>query len=140
MGAFHLGSADTYWVYYILVPVVGILTGGPSNIISSAIAADLAQTPSVSGDEEALATVTGIIDGTGGFGAALGQTLIGLIATVSWDMVFVFLMSEAYLGIGLTAILTMSPIVCREYGQFKAIKQPQSPVGFTVQLALSKSS
>jgi sugar phosphate permease len=94
MGIFRLGTPDSYWIYFILVPIVGIMTGGPSNIISSAIAADLAQNPEIIGSGEALATVTGIIDGTGGFGAALGQTLIGLIATASWDLVFVFLMSK----------------------------------------------
>jgi sugar phosphate permease len=94
MGLFRLGTPDTYWIYFILVPLAGMMTGGPANIIASAIAADLAQNPDIKAKGEALATVTGIIDGTGGFGAALGQTLIGLLATTSWDLVFVFLMGK----------------------------------------------
>mmetsp|Transcript_25771 Transcript_25771/g.45390 ORF Transcript_25771/g.45390 Transcript_25771/m.45390 type:complete len:344 (-) Transcript_25771:1372-2403(-) len=114
MGYFRFGNVGADWIFFILVPTVGILTGGPSNIISSAIAADLAQSSELGGNQEALATVTGIIDGTGGFGAALGQTFIGLITAASWDFVFVFLM-----GIGFVAICTMSPILYREYSQYQ---------------------
>lgn len=94
MGLFRLGTPETFWIYFILVPLVGIMTGGPANIIASAISADLAHNPDVPKNKEASATVTGIIDGTGGFGAALGQTFIGLISESSWDMVFVFLMGK----------------------------------------------
>lgn len=43
---------------------------------------------------DALATVTGIVDGTGSFGAAIGQILIAVIEqkTNSWTWVFYFLM------------------------------------------------
>mmetsp|Transcript_10592 Transcript_10592/g.20421 ORF Transcript_10592/g.20421 Transcript_10592/m.20421 type:complete len:470 (+) Transcript_10592:232-1641(+) len=123
MGVFRLGTPDTFWIYFILVPIVGIMTGGPSNIISSAIAADLAQTPDIQENQEALATVAGIIDGTGGFGAAFGQTFIGLIATASWDMVFVFLMGKDYAGIAFLSLLTMSPMLFREVRLWKAARK-----------------
>lgn len=42
-------------------------------MISSAISADLGRQEGMAGNSEALATVTGIVDGTGSMGAALGQ-------------------------------------------------------------------
>lgn len=51
----------------------GFLIGGPSNMISSAISADLGRQEALQGSQEALATVTGIVDGTGSIGAAAGQ-------------------------------------------------------------------
>lgn len=42
-------------------------------MISSAISADLGRQDLVKGSSEALATVTGIVDGTGSVGAAVGQ-------------------------------------------------------------------
>lgn len=42
-------------------------------MISSAISADLGRQEALRGSQEALATVTGIVDGTGSIGAAAGQ-------------------------------------------------------------------
>lgn len=42
-------------------------------MISSAISADLGRQELIQGSNEALATVTGIVDGTGSIGAAVGQ-------------------------------------------------------------------
>lgn len=42
-------------------------------MISSAISADLGRQEALRGSQEALATVTGIVDGTGSIGAAVGQ-------------------------------------------------------------------
>lgn len=42
-------------------------------MISSAISADLGRQEALRGSQEALATVTGIVDGTGSIGAAGGQ-------------------------------------------------------------------
>ena len=39
--------------------------GGPNNIITSAVAADLAEHPSIGGNTRSLGTVTGIINGSG---------------------------------------------------------------------------
>lgn len=73
---FRLGTRETYLIFFVLTPICGFLVGGASNIISSAVAADLAQNEEVQNDHEALATVTGIIDGTGGVGAALGLVVV----------------------------------------------------------------
>jgi sugar phosphate permease len=76
---FRLGSASSYWIFFVLTPICGFLISGASNIISSAVAADLAQNEEVQNNHEALATVAGIIDGTGGVGAALGQFVVRIM-------------------------------------------------------------
>uniref|UniRef100_A0A3P8TC47 Sugar phosphate exchanger 3 n=1 Tax=Amphiprion percula TaxID=161767 RepID=A0A3P8TC47_AMPPE len=58
----------------VLLATTGFFIGGPSNMISSAISADLGRQEALRGSKEALATVTGIVDGTGSIGAAAGQT------------------------------------------------------------------
>eukprot|EP00964_Phaeocystis_antarctica_P153195 scaffold121335_cov24-Phaeocystis_antarctica.AAC.1 len=42
-----------------MLGVMGILVGGPNNIITSAVAADLAEHPSIGGNTRSLGTVTG---------------------------------------------------------------------------------
>ncbi|XP_029317491.1 sugar phosphate exchanger 3 isoform X2 [Cottoperca gobio] len=56
-----------------LLTTTGFFIGGPSNMISSAISADLGRQDALRGSQKALATVTGIVDGTGSVGAAGGQ-------------------------------------------------------------------
>ncbi len=68
--------------------VAGSFVGGTANIIP-AVSADLGTQPAVPGNVEALATVSGLIDGTGSFGAAIGQLLVPLIQQLlSWTAVF----------------------------------------------------
>uniref|UniRef100_K1PQX4 Sugar phosphate exchanger 3 n=1 Tax=Magallana gigas TaxID=29159 RepID=K1PQX4_MAGGI len=57
----------------LLMAVVGFFIGGVANLVSAAISADLGKQGPVQGNSEALATVTGIVDGTGSVGAAIGQ-------------------------------------------------------------------
>ena len=70
-----------------LMTIVGYFVGGAANMISAAITADLGR--QVQGNAEALSTVTGIVDGTGSVGAALGQILVPLIQdSFDWHAVF----------------------------------------------------
>ncbi|XP_070784700.1 sugar phosphate exchanger 3 isoform X4 [Enoplosus armatus] len=74
-----------------LLATTGFFIGGPSNMISSAISADLGRQDALRGSQEALATVTGIVDGTGSIGAAGGQYLVSLIESkLGWMCVFYF--------------------------------------------------
>uniref|UniRef100_A0A8C4GWU4 Sugar phosphate exchanger 3 n=1 Tax=Dicentrarchus labrax TaxID=13489 RepID=A0A8C4GWU4_DICLA len=74
-----------------LLATTGFFIGGPSNMISSAISADLGRQEALRGSQEALATVTGIVDGTGSIGAAGGQYLVSLIESkLGWMCVFYF--------------------------------------------------
>ena len=69
----------------------GIFIGGPANMISAAITADLGRQEAIlASNAQALSTVTGIVDGTGSFGAAIGQVLIPVIQKQWSDWRFVF--------------------------------------------------
>lgn len=63
----------------LLLAFMGCLVGGPNNIITSAVAADLADDPSIKGNNRALGTVTGIINGSGSVTAAIGQLAIPIL-------------------------------------------------------------
>jgi len=114
---FRVGSSDSYWIYFILVPLAGFLVNGAANMISSAVAADLAQNEQVASDDETLSTVTGIIDGTGSLGAGLGQLAIGLLADISWDLAFVFLVI-----VGVGGIAMLWPLMRKEYKAWRIRK------------------
>jgi len=72
-----------------VMTITGLFIGGPANMISAAITADLGRQDALAGNDQALATVTGIVDGTGSFGAAIGQILIPVIEGAGdWRFVF----------------------------------------------------
>ncbi|XP_057588012.1 sugar phosphate exchanger 3 isoform X6 [Hippopotamus amphibius kiboko] len=94
----------------LLMTVTGFFIGGPSNMISSAISADLGRQELIAGSSEALATVTGIVDGTGSIGAAVGQYLVSLIQdNLGWMWVFYF-----FILMTSCTILFISPLIVRE--------------------------
>jgi sugar phosphate permease len=112
--AFRFGSFIGLGFYFLIIPCTGFLIAGAHNLISAAISADLPQNDDVKSNNEALGTVAGIIDGTGGFGAAIGQTLIGYLSTHGWDYVFYFLMGRLYVGIAAIGFATLCPMVVKE--------------------------
>lgn len=76
-----------------MLGIMGILVGGPNNIITSAVAADLASHPSVKGNNKSLGTVTGLINGCGAITASIGLLAVGpLQSTYGWSSVWFFLM------------------------------------------------
>ena len=76
----------------IMLGCMGILVGGPNNIITSAVAADLASHPSVRGNNKSLGTVTGLINGTGSITASIGLLAVGpLQAAFGWGSVWIYL-------------------------------------------------
>jgi len=76
-----------------MLGIMGILVGGPNNIITSAVAADLASHPSVKGNNKSLGTVTGLINGCGAITASIGLLAVGpLQSTFGWSSVWIFLM------------------------------------------------
>jgi len=69
--------------------VCGAIVNGPYALITTAVSADLGAHKSLKNDSKLLASVTGIIDGTGSIGAALQGVLISIISSrYSWDAVF----------------------------------------------------
>jgi len=86
----HLGAVPLL----IMLACMGILVGGPNNIITSAVAADLASHPSVRGSSKSLGTVTGLINGCGSITASVGLLAVGpLQSAFGWGSVWVFLMA-----------------------------------------------
>jgi sugar phosphate permease len=76
--AWYMDNLPVY-VLLVLLAFMGCLVGGPNNIITSAVAADLADDPSIQGNNRALGTVTGIINGSGSVTAAFGQMAIPVL-------------------------------------------------------------
>ena len=112
---YFYAGAPLAWLYF-LIPFAGFMVGGPANLISSAIAADLSNDPSLRGNERATATVVGIIDGTGSLGAAGGGYLLARLANCdsstgqcNWSAVFTMLITSCFLS-----VLCLAPIVYKD--------------------------
>ena len=64
-------------VFFIMMFLLGFFISGLNNMISAACSADLGKQPALKGNTKAVSTVTGIIDGTGTMGTAVGQFIVG---------------------------------------------------------------
>jgi len=94
----------------VMLCIMGILVGGPNNIITSAVAADLASHPSVKGSNKSLGTVTGLINGCGAITAAIGLLAIGpLQLKYGWGSVWLYLIACT-----VTGTLLMAPKIYSE--------------------------
>lgn len=90
--------------------ITGFFIGGPANMISAAITADLGRQEILADNDQALSTVTGIVDGTGSFGAAIGQILIPVIQKgAGWSFVFYFFIIMTFV-----TCLCILPLFVRE--------------------------
>jgi len=78
--------------------LTGFVVGGVFNVVAATAAADLAKGDSLKGNSKALATVSGILDGSGSLGAAFGSLTIGAIRNQSWNGVFIFLAACVFLS------------------------------------------
>lgn len=92
--AFLLIPTTYIYPLFLIVPLLGITIITPTNLISSTVASDLAHGTEMGQGKKVLSTVTGIIDGTGSLGAAMGMFVIGLLQDDSWTSVFVFLIGK----------------------------------------------
>lgn len=123
-------TGGNYTVNAGLMALLGFMVGGPANLISSAISADLGRQSALSANSEALATVTGIVDGTGSVGAAIGQFLVPEINTHSgWKPVFYFLMVMTFMSF----VCLIIPIL------IKKIRERRAADGY-YQVSLSSDS
>jgi len=94
----------------VMLCCMGILVGGPNNIITSAVAADLSSHPSVRGNSKSLGTVTGLINGCGAITASIGLLAIGpLQDKFGWSSVWLYL-----IGCTATGTLLMSTKIYSE--------------------------
>ncbi|GBG29426.1 Glucose-6-phosphate exchanger SLC37A2 [Hondaea fermentalgiana] len=101
---FQLCGVPAMWFYYTstsalgpkvmpniwLLILVGFFINAPYALITTAVSADLGT--QVHGKSHLLALVTGIIDGTGSFGAMLQGILVGYVSSTSWAEVWQMLM------------------------------------------------
>ena len=95
----------------------------PNNIITSAVAADLASDPSLKGSNKSLGTVTGLINGCGAITASVGLLAVGpLQANFGWSSVWFFLMGCTTVG-----TLLMSPKIYNEL--FPPVEEETHEVG-----------
>ena len=117
---FEVGShEETYWLFYIVIPIIGFMNAGASHLMCTAVAADLAEKCEAKRNDDAKATVTGIMNGVGSLGAAAGGILIGWLQTFSWDYVFFFLISVSTVATALLVVITLS-----EYRESKRLSKP----------------
>nr|KAG5710320.1 hypothetical protein BaRGS_009036 [Batillaria attramentaria] len=94
----------------VMLCCTGLLVGGVANLISAAISADLGRQEAIRGNSEALSTVTGIVDGTGSLGAAIGQVAVPFIQVgFGWRSVFYLFMAAI-----LCTIVCILPILTAE--------------------------
>jgi sugar phosphate permease len=103
---------DELWLFIVLLCVCGVFINGPYAIITTAVSSDLGTHPSLSNNQNAKATVTAIIDGTGSLGAALGPLLIGWLTDASsWNAAFYLLMASCFLSaVFMTRLLVVEVI------------------------------
>lgn len=99
----------------ILIFAAGVLLGGPSNLISSAIIADIGRSKKLSGNKESISMVAGIINGTASAGAALTQGFIGYFSDYfGWTNCLWLLSAFAIIGSSL-----ITPTAIRELRELK---------------------
>uniref|UniRef100_A0A914CG58 Major facilitator superfamily (MFS) profile domain-containing protein n=1 Tax=Acrobeloides nanus TaxID=290746 RepID=A0A914CG58_9BILA len=78
-------------LHVLFMTILGITVSGPYNLIVGTISVDLGSQPALAGNSKAMSTVSGLIDGTGSAGSAIGQFLVPFIQT-SFDWQYVFYM------------------------------------------------
>ncbi|PAV63101.1 hypothetical protein WR25_17340 [Diploscapter pachys] len=98
----HIGPY-MFWNSLVMT-TVGVTVSGPYNLIVGSISIDLGSQPALAGNSQAMSTVSGILDGTGSAGSALGQIIIPVVQdTFGWETVFYF-----FMGLNILAILAIA--------------------------------
>ncbi len=116
-------------VLLVLLGFMGLLVGGPNNIISSAVAADLAEHPSIRGNNRALGTVTGIINGSGSVTAAIGLLFIGRMKNAwGWASVWYLLIGCTVTGCALLIPKVLEEIRMRPEKEPELVHSRQAPL------------
>lgn len=64
-------------LFFVLMFFLGCFISGLNNLINAACSADLGKQSALKGNQKAISTVTGIIDGSGTLGTAVGSFIIG---------------------------------------------------------------
>ena len=101
LGIFSLKSEDLGATsVVIMLGIIGILVGGPYNIITSAVAADLASHPTFKSNNKSLGNIVGLMSVFGSIIASIGLLAIGpLQNNYGWSCVWWYLMGCTALGL-----------------------------------------
>ncbi|KAF4676424.1 hypothetical protein FOL46_002930 [Perkinsus olseni] len=93
---------------YDSVDAAAVQVGGPANLISAAVCADLGS--QADAESNVTASVSGLVDGVASIGAAMTQLAIPVLTTgSSWAWLFV-----AFTGMLLTAAFLLVPVMRKE--------------------------
>lgn len=103
----HIDSLSFNLVMFLTFSA-GFLVGGPATILSTVMSAEIAKDPALSENHSVLSTVTGIIDGSGSFGAAVTQYIVAVLSDISMEVIFVLLAVQ----LALSAVLIAPLPVC----------------------------
>ena len=134
--AYFMDSLDVVFLLVMLC-IMGTLVGGPNNIITSAVAADIAD----AFGSKAAGTITGIINGSGSVTAAGGQLLIPIFSAwgeadgVGYRYVWLFLVFCTVVG---TLCLypkikkELAPTVVASGGAYQAVATRAPTRGSTI--------
>lgn len=108
----NLGSKEDLPGYYISLFLIGILLGGPANLIAAMTSHDIAHNPeNKKKNKKIAASLVGIIDGSAYIGVAITQTLIPYLVSELFLFMIVFLCCSC---------AWISPMAIREVVSFKA--------------------
>ncbi len=113
-------SAFPSSVLFVALGVMGCLIGGPINIITTAVAVDLAEHSSIGGRSD-LMTVTGFINGSGSIIASLGLLVVGpVISQYGWGYVWYIL-----IGCTIAGTVLLMPVVIKEFSRQRNVPENQ---------------
>ena len=96
---FTFGYEEASYSYFIgSLFILGMLLGGLNHLICITCTSDLGQQQMLRQNKKATSTVTGIIDGLGSLGTAIGQSVIGyLVQNYGWKYGYLLVISVAIL-------------------------------------------
>jgi len=102
LSVLRLSSSTTVISWMIFCS--GVLQGGPAEALTSAVSVDMGKHPCLNG-ARATSTCTGVIDGIGAVGAAVGQFFVGMISEkFGWQAVFLFLIGSLAVSFALSLL------------------------------------
>ncbi|KAK6021677.1 hypothetical protein OSTOST_12645, partial [Ostertagia ostertagi] len=79
-------GANVIWNAFFMT-VVGVTISGPYNLIVGTISIDLGSQPILASNAQAMSTVSGLLDGTGSAGSAVGQLFVPIMqASFGWQV------------------------------------------------------
>lgn len=95
------GDTGKFVMQGVYLSLMGAFTTTPYSLITGVVAANLSKHPHLRGSDKAAATVAGLIDGFGSFGAAIQGVVIGFCAnenSLDWDLICWILTGLAMCG------------------------------------------